>query len=353
MSLLSGMLFVLITIIGITANIPNKLIVHEWGTFTTVHKANGDAIGGLNRIDSNEVLPSFVHRLRSPEIRMFGKGLILSHPDVNMKLETPVIYFYPPKDFDMKTKFNVNVEFKGGLLNEFYPYAATRFKNVVKKDYGESLSEKTIGYLEWKNLVFDQTASWPKSKMPIWLAPRKVKATPVRASNGEAEKYLFYRGVAHLKSIIETRYNADLNQYQILAANKSNTPNLNNLIIPQAWIIDVKKDGTAQFKSTGQMNFSKIRNKKITLSRDQSAYSKENLDQFRRLMRKALIKDGLYADEAAAMLNTWQHAYFKNPGTRLMYIVPKAWTNHYLPINISLPHEMTRVMVGRIDLLKY
>ncbi len=343
----------IISIFGLYAKQSNILIVHEWGTFTTKHRANGDVIGGLNRIDTNEVLPAFVHRLKSPEVRMFGKGLNLSHPDVSMKLETPVVYFYPPKGFDTKTKFSVDVKFRGGLLNEFYPQAKTRFENVTKKNNAESLSEATIGYLSWKDLVFDTAAIWPETNMPIWLAPRKVKATAVRASNGEAEKYLFYRGVAHLKSMLDTRFDADQNSYSIIASKRIAIPGKKALIIPQAWIVDVKKDGRAQFKSIGSINLADYKKKNIALSRDDSAYTKANLDQFRQLMKLALVKDGLYADEADAMLKTWKHAYFKNPGTRLMYVVPKAWTNYYLPMKISIPNKLTRVMIGRIDLLKY
>lgn len=58
---------------------------------------------------------------------------------------------------------------------------------------------------------------------------------------------------------------------------------------------------------------------------------------------------GINPDEAEAMLNTWELSYFKNAGTRLFFIVPRAWTDHYLPLKISVPAEVTRVMVGRID----
>jgi hypothetical protein len=41
---------------------PAELVVHEWGTITTVHDAKGVPASGLNRIDASDELPDFVHR---------------------------------------------------------------------------------------------------------------------------------------------------------------------------------------------------------------------------------------------------------------------------------------------------
>ena len=51
------------------------------------------------------------------------------------------------------------------------------------------------------------------------------------------------------------------------------------------------------------------------------------------------------------MLDTWKEAYFHSPGLRLFFTVPRAWTDHYLPIEFSAPVELTRVMVGRIEVV--
>ena len=67
-------------------------------------------------------------------------------------------------------------------------------------------------------------------------------------------------------------------------------------------------------------------------------------------MKKALIAQGLFADEAEAMLNTWKTSYFQKPGLRVFYIVPREWTDYFLPLEFSVPARVTRVIVGRIDL---
>ena len=38
-----------------------------------------------------------------------------------MRLETPVIYFYPPANAQLPLKLDVEVKFRGGWLTEFYP----------------------------------------------------------------------------------------------------------------------------------------------------------------------------------------------------------------------------------------
>ncbi len=40
-------------------------------------------------------------------------------------------------------------------------------------------------------------------------------------------------------------------------------------------------------------------------------------------MHKALVAEGLFEDEAYAMLRTWDRAYFQKPGLRLFYTVPR------------------------------
>ena len=42
----------------------------------------------------------------------------------------------------------------------------------------------------------------------------------------------------------------------------------------------------------------------------------------RRELKDALAREGLYADEAEGLLNTWEVSYFKRPGTRVFFMVP-------------------------------
>jgi hypothetical protein len=63
------------------------------------------------------------------------------------------------------------------------------------------------------------------------------------------------------------------------------------------------------------------------------------------------MREGLFEDEANAMLNTWKHSYFKQPGSRVFFIVPKIWVNHHLPISLNVDAKIDRAMIGRIELM--
>jgi hypothetical protein len=68
-------------------------------------------------------------------------------------------------------------------------------------------------------------------------------------------------------------------------------------------------------------------------------------------MRLALRAEGLFPDETDALLNTWELSYFKSAGLRLFFMVPRVWTDCYLPLEISAPCTIKRAMVGRIELV--
>ncbi|MGH9364395.1 MAG: hypothetical protein ACRD1B_03900, partial [Thermoanaerobaculia bacterium] len=84
---------------------------------------------------------------------------------------------------------------------------------------------------------------------------------------------------------------------------------------------------------------------------DAREYSPARLSSLRREMREGLVADGLHGDEADALLNTWQASYFQSPGLRLFFLVPRAWTDHVLPLKASIPAETARSMIGRLEIV--
>src|SRR4029453_18035049 len=105
------------------------LIVHEWGTFTSFQDEQGHTIPGINVDD--EPVPLFVHRLAGVDIYLTGsrpatwsQGAPRCHPDVTMRLETPVLYFYPPAGWE-SVPFDVRATFNGGWPTEFFSSATT------------------------------------------------------------------------------------------------------------------------------------------------------------------------------------------------------------------------------------
>jgi hypothetical protein len=68
-------------------------------------------------------------------------------------------------------------------------------------------------------------------------------------------------------------------------------------------------------------------------------------------MVRALTRAGLYEKEARAMVDTWKDQWFAEEGTRVLYLLPRAWTDSTLPLQISpQPASVVRVMVGRAEL---
>ncbi len=175
-------------------------MIHEWGTITSQHYNNGFVAGGMNVIEATEAVPDFVHRIKDDVLRDVDKGL---HPtnrneSVTMRLETPVLYFHPSASFDQTQPVNVSVEFRGGLLNEFYPDANTSYEGIrfhqskgAERAETTELSERTVGKLQWWNLSLGGPWPGPKTDHVQWTAPRQVQAVDVRAHNGESERYLF------------------------------------------------------------------------------------------------------------------------------------------------------------------
>ena len=346
------------------------LVIHEWGTITTIHEEDGTPVGGLNKIDADEVLPEFVHRYepettqQKPERHLGKRPLKPGRPDVTMRLETPVIYFHPPPNKAFTDPIDVSVRFRGGVINEFYPSAAASVAvdynriqsklsdRVITEWNGDVLNNYVVGSLGWKGLRLHDTVVAPLTHSEIWLAPREVNSVSVFSPEaGEGEQYLFYRGVAHLDSLLATRTSrgsVELSTPAHLTWLQSSTA-----VIPNIWLADVRIDGIIAFRPSPAVTLTKENEGKRLSSVKRfsdSDYTADGAKQLRAAMKKALIAQGLFADEAEAMLNTWKASYFQKPGLRVFYIVPRSWTDYFLPLEFSVPARVTRVIVGRVDL---
>jgi hypothetical protein len=76
-----------------------------------------------------------------------------------------------------------------------------------------------------------------------------------------------------------------------------------------------------------------------------------SVEDLGRELEGMLVAQGLYQDEAHAMVETWRGSWFEE-GSRLIYIVPGEFVNRILPLSISpAPTETARVFVGRLELV--
>jgi hypothetical protein len=69
-------------------------------------------------------------------------------------------------------------------------------------------------------------------------------------------------------------------------------------------------------------------------------------------LHAAMVKSGLYADEARALLNTWYNGYFIEGGIKAFWIVPRKEVDRILPLEITpAPDSLERVIIGRSEIL--
>lgn len=366
-------------------SVADRLVIHEWGTFTCLEDEKGRAIPGVNTDD--EPVPEFVHRIsdliaKPTELApVYYKGVPCSHRQVRMRLETPVVYFYPPRGVEQPLHASVQVGFRGGWLTEYFPHATVSAPGLKEGRFRYSgLNSRTQGTLDWHDLTIGGDFQLPQTDAPVWLAPRQVRSAKIKAPGGEAEKYLFYRGVGNLPaplSVARTKENDAL----VIRENLDTDLQLHSPILVRAmWLVHVRDGSDVAFRSLGSAKLTGEIGREIkrtpvafgsqgesqTLGSSPSAplsegearkenllddYSKPNLAVLRAAMRKELIADGLYDDEAEAMLKTWDLAYFKSPGLRLFYFLPQSWTDAVLPLRCSLLADVSRTMVGRIELV--
>ena len=354
------------------AQSPAPLIVHEWGTITTQHAPDGTPRGRLNRISASEVLPSFVHRYEpsptrdKPDKSLMKAPLIAGRPDVTMRLETPVIYFHTPAGSGSVPPFDVTVRFRGGVLNEFYPDAAPSVDldvdratmkmqaGVIPPSWnGDVLNNYVVGGLLWRGITLKDSAPLYRTDSHVWLAPRQVQSSGVTTKANESERYLFYRGVAHLDALVQTELASG--EVRLRAPQHLQWMHAPTMTIPTLWLLDVRPGGAAAFREHEAITIARGRASqelaRVSLFAERD-YGPEKLAELRRAMKRSLLAAGLYGDEAEAMLETWKASYFQTPGLRLFYIVPDEWLRYFLPITISAPYELKRVLVGRIDLLR-
>jgi hypothetical protein len=74
--------------------------------------------------------------------------------------------------------------------------------------------------------------------------------------------------------------------------------------------------------------------------------------ELRALFQTELTGRGLSKAEAKAMVDTWNHTWFSEPGQRVFTIVDRTWVDSVLPLAITpQPSKIERVFVARYEVL--
>lgn len=333
---------------------PDPLVVHEWGTFTSMSGADGVGLDGLQH--EEEVLPEFVYsrsEVRACPLRRQGyKGLEVPVGNVTHKMETPVLYVHTQSARSLR----VRVEFVGGLISQWYPVTDLLGPPEGPCD-GGPLDMKTVerSFLEWDVDALPKDAAEPAEIPAVtptdpwayarevdsaWLRTRPRKG-PERIGPVEAERYLFYRGLGRLA----LPYRGEvLPDGSLLFENGGSVPFVVALEVgPRGE--RARYDIARHVAGDGD----KIR---VDLSKRAFAPLADVLPGLESDVQKILRGEGLFTDEARAMVRTWSRSWFRTEGTRLIHVVPQALTDKLLPLRITpAPDALVRVLVGRIELI--
>jgi hypothetical protein len=280
------------------------LVVHEWGTFTSVADASG-APTDWNTLGCNSELPRFVKDYGFRGFKSALRGTV--------RMETPVIYFYSPHDLEASVK----VSFPTGVITEWYPDA----------DYQS-------GVIQWKSV---KIRPGTRPEFPVEASPsryyeaRATDSAPLQVGD-QHEKFLFYRGVSRTPVLLSARIAED---------GRVTVTNSGTAGVP-AVILFENRGGAIGYRNAGKVE------RGATLQRPSL---NESSSRLKTELEGALIAQGLYPREAAAMIDTWGDSWFEE-GSRLIYILPESAVNAMLPLEINpAPARVSRVFVGRIELI--
>ena len=297
---------------------PDGLVVHEWGTFTSVAAEDGTAVDWVPQQGPRD-LPCFVDR-----VQINIKGWL----PARVRMETPVLYFYSPEE----KVVDVRVQFPQGIISEWYPRASVapmRIEMTTLRNPG------LVGTIGWNQVrVLPRAAEdYPvESGANHYYAARKTDASPVEV-DGELEKFLFYRGIGNFPLPLAATVSAE---GQVVVSASDGQP-----------VGDVML-----FENTGgATGYHARRSAKETVTLERPAAPRVPTPSVHSALERMLVAQGLYQKEAAAMVDTWRDSWFEE-GLRLFYIVPRAAVDEILPLEINpAPASTARVFVGRIELI--
>jgi len=343
----------------------SDLTAHEWGTFTSISGPDGRPMDWLTLSGSTN-LPSFVEHFRDVKFKGGLRGIV--------RMETPVLYFYSPQE----TNVSVDVSFSRGLITEWYPHADSVNPTLTTRDFS-LYNLKSPGSISWHSIHVDPHAAtdFPSdnSDNPYYAA-RQTSSSPLElptANGPQHEKFLFYRGVAAFPPPLSATISSDgtvflqndlrtdsaprgseLQPRQSVSANTGLQPPRNPLPIfpgPSGETTSKEIPNVIFFERRG----TRIGYRILGPLRDQASLSTPSLDgsldSLSSTLEGFLISQGLFPDEAHAMLETWKSSWFEE-GSRLIYIVPRPFVDSVLPLHINpAPANIVRVFVGRLELI--
>ncbi len=270
-------------------------------------------------------LPGFVEHFRNAGFKRGLRGTV--------RMETPVIYLYASREETVAVK----VSFAKGLFTEWYP-RASRVEPSASIFDGTLYQQQPDGTIAWDSVTVSPglRAEFPRENLDNhYYGARMTSSTPLRVrtpAGEQQEKFLFYRGVSSFSVPISAKLTA---AGKLLVENRSKEEIPNTIFFERrAEKVGYRVGGAVQEETI-------LDAPELTAS----------IDDLCRELEGMLVAQGLYQDEAHAMVETWRGSWFEE-GSRLLYIVPNSFVDGVLPLTISpVPAQTVRVFVGRLELV--
>ena len=333
-------------------------VVHEWGTLTSVLGSDGLLLPGLHH--EEEDLPGFV----ADRVSQVG-----AYPFTNtfQKMETPVTYFYSAEPMTAA----VSVRFRDGLLTQWFPWVQRVAPPVYERDgvvtdawLSSSMSlpqscsanftrpfSEASSTLDWGDVRVLARDARPELAGPIgdstWGFARNVASNPLEVvspdgTSKQHERFLFYRGLGDFQLPVTATVRS-----QRCAPDIVTFVNAGAAPAGRVLLMHVTTSGAA-FVEVGDVGAQPV---EASVS-EQLQPLPEFVTALKAKLMENLVADGLYTDEAKAMVDTWERSYFLTPGLRALYLLPQAETDALIPLSITpAPKELKRTMVIRLELL--
>lgn len=340
--------FILVALITAQSFAADGYIAHEWGTFTSVQGAEGVQLSWNPLIAAD--LPSFVLSTDNPTGKLTAAQITLTRAltkanaagrfgfEPRQRMETPVIYFYA----DTPQKVDVGVRFNEGRITEWYPQ--------VSESKSAAKGEPNSHTMKWSGVEIlpglDVSKLLPMDSKPSHYFPaREADAAPLRLKSPQGEvqheKMLFYRGIGGFAAPLNVTLNGDA---RIVAKVTED-----GVKLPSAFLYIVRGD-KALLQPLGAIA-SGDEPLVINFDFNEAEPLAEVRKEFGKQLQAAIVAGGLYEKEAAAMVKTWDDAWFAEQGMRVLYTLPQTWSDKVLPLTFSpAPREVKRVFVGRAEM---
>ncbi len=192
-----------------------------------------------------------------------------------------------------------------------------------------------------------QGADGVGSSEELWAIARQVDASLLRTVQRheprlgptEAERYLFYRGLGTFALPVRVE----------CAGEQTTFTNGSEHRLPAVFAVEMAAE-TGRFAGLGEMAAGET--SAYSLAAQPLRPKAEAVAGLQEAVLGALTAQGLYADEAQAMVRTWSRQWFDSEGTRVLWLVPRPLTDSILPLRIDpAPEALIRVLLGRLEYL--